>query len=244
MPTPSARSERIRIPAGELGAHIAVPETGSGPGIVLLHEIFGVGDYVRDGARRLAELGYVVLAPDLYWRTQPGLELDHSEAGVKAGMAAVQQLDVPAAVGDAIAALEVLRALPEVTGRQAGVLGFCLGGTLSYLVAAEGDPQAAVVYYGSGIPDALDAAARITCPMLMHWGGADPFIPRAQVDEVAAMAAGHPGIECHVHEGAGHAFDNSFAPMFHDPGAAAAAWELTAAFLARELPLAGPGAAR
>jgi carboxymethylenebutenolidase len=239
MPTASARSERIGIPDGQLDAHVAVPTSGRGPGIVLLHEIFGVNDYVRDCAQRLAQLGYVALAPDLYWRTQPRLELNHDEAGVQAGMAAAQRLDVRAAVGDAIAALEVLRAMPEVTGRTAGVLGFCLGGTLAYHVAADGDPAVAVVYYGAGIPDALDAAARIGCPTIMHWGGADPFIPRERVDAVAAMAAGHPTIECHVHEGAGHAFDNHRAPMFHGPAARAAAWELTAAFLARELPAAG-----
>lgn len=234
-----ARSERIRIPDGELEAHVAIPASGSGPGIVLLHEIFGINDYVRECAQRLAALGYVVLAPDLFWRTQPGLELNHDEAGLQAGMDAMSKLDVPAAVADAIAALEVLRAMPAVTDRRAGVLGFCLGGTLAYQVAADGDPTVAVVYYGSGIPGALDAARRIGCPTIMHWGGADPFISREQVDAVAAMAAGHDTIECHVHGGAGHAFDNHLAPMFHVPGARAAAWELTAAFLARELPTAG-----
>jgi carboxymethylenebutenolidase len=205
---------------------------------VLLHEIFGINDYVRDRAQRLAALGYVVLAPDLFWRTQPGLELNHDEAGLQAGIDAMSKLDVPAAVADAIAALEVLRTMPEVTDGRAGVLGFCLGGTLAYQVAADGDPAVAVVYYGSGIPGALDAARWIDCPMIMHWGGADPFIPRERVDAVAAMAAGHDTIECHVHAGAGHAFDNP-APMFRVPGARAAAWDLTAAFLARELPTAG-----
>ena len=81
------------------------------------------------------------------------------------------------------------------------------------------------------------AAPGIRCPTIMHWGGADPFIPREQVDAVAAVAEGHALIECHVHEGAGHAFDNHRAPRFHKPDAAAAAWELTTAFLARELPV-------
>jgi len=215
-----------------------VPASGRGPGMLLLHEIFGVNVYVRDNARRLAELGYVVLAPDLYWRTQPGLELAHDDAGLQAGLAAMQQLDVSAAADDAVAALDVLRAMAEVTGGgRAGVLGFCLGGTLAYEVAVRGEPDVAVVYYGSGVPDSLDAADEIRCPTIMHWGGADPFIPREQVDAVAAMAEGHPLIECHVHEGAGHAFDNHRAPRFHKPDAAAAAWELTTAFLARELPV-------
>jgi len=232
----STRDETITIPDGDLAAHIAIPAPGSGPGIVLLHEIFGVNDYVRDAAARLAEHGYVVLAFDLFWRTQPGLELPHTDEGMGAGMAAVGKLDFGAAVGDAIAALALLRAMPEVTGEQVGVMGFCLGGTLAYQVAVHGTPDVAVVYYGSGIADALDAAGEITCPMIMHWGGADPFIPREQVDAVAAMAAERDNIECHVHEGAGHAFDNHRAAKFHMPEPRAAAWELTAAFLARELP--------
>lgn len=239
MTTISARSERIRTPEGALDAHLALPASGRGPGIVLLHEIFGINDYVRDAAQRLAELGYVVLAPDLYWRTQPGLELNHDDAGLEAGMAASQKLDLTAAVGDALDTLEVLRAVPAVADRRAGVLGFCLGGTLAYRAAADGDPDVAVVYYGAGVPDVLAAANRITCPTIMHWGGADPFIARERVDAVAAMAAGHDTIECHVHEGAGHAFDNHRAPRFHVPEARAAAWRLTAAFLARELPAAG-----
>jgi carboxymethylenebutenolidase len=231
----ATRTHRVQTRDGAFDGHLAPPAGGSGPGMLLLHEIFGVNDYVRDAAQRLAGLGYVVLAPDLFWRTQPGLELQHDEAGVQAGMAAAAQLDLAAAIGDATTALEALRALPETTDGVAGVLGFCLGGTLAYQVAADADPDVAVVYYGSGIPGALHRASAITCPTIMHWGGADPYIPREQVDAVAAMAAAHDGIECHVHEGAGHAFDNP-APMFHDARARAAAWEQTAAFLARELP--------
>jgi carboxymethylenebutenolidase len=237
MTTITSREDSIEIPDGQLAAHVALPAGGSGPGIVLLHEIFGVGDYVRDAAARLAEAGYVVLAPDLFWRTQPGLELAQTDEGMEAGMAAAGQLDFAAAVGDAIAALALLRSMPEVAGAHVGVMGFCLGGTFAYQVAVHGTPDVAVVYYGSAIPDALDAATQITCPMIMHWGGADPFIPREQVDAVAAMAATHPTIECHVHEGAGHAFDNHRSERFHMPEPRAAAWELTAAFLARELPV-------
>jgi carboxymethylenebutenolidase len=117
------------------------------------------------------------------------------------------------------------------------VMGFCLGGTFAYLVAVHGRPDVAVVYYGSGVADALAAADQVTCPTIMHWGGADPFVPRPAVDAIAAMAADHATIECHVHEGAGHAFDNHRSERFHVPEARAAAWTLTAEFLARELPV-------
>jgi carboxymethylenebutenolidase len=235
----TTRSERIEVPAGSFDAHVAIPESGSGPGMLLLQEIFGVNDYVKDAARRLAGLGYVALAPDLYWRTERGLALGHDEADLRRAFAAVQQLDLQAAVEDSIAALAALRGLPEVTsaGSRAGVLGFCLGGNLAYHVAAQAEPDVAVCYYGSAIADALDAADTIACPTLLHFGGDDPYIPRERVDGVAAMAAHRDAIECHVHDGAGHAFDNSFAPTFHEPRAAARAWGLTSAFLARALPV-------
>jgi carboxymethylenebutenolidase len=232
----TTRTQQIETSDGAMGAHVALPAAGSGPGIVLIHEIMGVNDYIRDSAQRLAELGYVVLAPDLFWRIQPGVELPSDDEGMKAGMALVRQLDFPAAVGDLVTALNAVRALPEVPGGKAGVLGFCLGGSLAYQVAVNGDPDVAVVYYGSAIPGALEDADRITRPMIMHWGGADPIIAREKVDAVAALAASRDNIECHVHEGAGHAFDNHRSGRFH-ADASAAAWELTAGFLARELPV-------
>ena len=144
----------------EMGGYLSVPESGEGPGVVVLMEIFGVGSYIKRATERLAELGYVALAPDLYRRIAPGLELDHDEDGLKRAFESVQRLDVPGAVEDSIAALHSLRAMPEVGGRKVGVLGFCLGGMLAYEVAVAGDPAAAVCYYGSGISDALAVPVR------------------------------------------------------------------------------------
>ena len=235
--TTTTRTQSIQTPDGAMGAHVALPASGSGPGIVLVHEIFGVNDYVRDGAQRLAQAGYVALAPDLFWRTQPGLELPNDDEGMRLGREAVQRVDVPLAVGDAIAALAALRELPECRDGRAGVMGFCFGGTIGWQVAARAEPDVAVLYYGSGIAGALELAGRVTCPTLMHWGGADPFIEREAIDAAVAMAGEHENIEAHVHEGAGHAFDNHRSARFYVEEASAAAWELTAAFLARELPV-------
>ncbi len=219
---------------GAMDAALVLPARGSGPGVVLLPEIFGVNRYVRRAAERLAELGYVVLAPDLFWRTDPGLALDERDAeSLARGMEATGRLDREVAVADAIAAVGALRGRSEVSGRV-GVLGFCLGGALAYAVAAADDPDAAVCYYGSGIGDAIEAAAGIACPVLFHFGAEDPYIPREQIDRVAALAASRPEMTCHIHAGAGHAFDNP-APMFHRPEAAASAWALTGDFLARTL---------
>ena len=218
-----------------MGAFLSLPDGGSGPGLVVLMEIFGVGSYIRRATERLGELGYVALAPDLYRRIEPGAELDHDEAGLGRAFELSRRLDQAGAVEDSIAALAALRAMPEVEGHRAGVLGFCLGGTLAYHVAAAAAPATAVCYYGSGIADSLELADRIECPVLFHFGGSDQFIPREDALKVQSVADEHPGWECHIQPAGGHAFDNHEAPMFYVPEAADAAWKLTEDFLARTL---------
>ena len=233
----TVRVERVATADGDLDAHVALPDSGSGPGIVVLQEIFGVGDYIKESTDRLAGLGYVALAPDLYWRIERGITLDHDEAGMAKAFETVQQLDPELAVRDSIGALHALRELPEVTGGRAGVLGFCLGGTLAFQVAVQDDPDVAVCYYGSRIAGMLDRANAIRCPVLFHYGGEDQYIPLEHAEQVAACAASNDAMECHIHEGAGHAFDNHDAPMFHQPEPAARAWEITREFLTRYHPV-------
>jgi carboxymethylenebutenolidase len=232
---PTTRTEQVAADGDHFDAHVVVPDSGAGPGILLIHEIWGVNDYIQEAGERLAELGYVSLAPDLFWRMERNVALPHDDEGLAKGLEFGQRLDFEAAAGDCGRALEHLSELPEVRGRP-GVLGFCLGGSLAYFVAASADPAVAVSYYGSAVPDALDLAEQISCPILYHFGGADPYIPRERVEEVRRALAGRPHVEFHVHEGAGHAFENYKAPRFHNPQAARAAWEMTADFLRRNLP--------
>jgi carboxymethylenebutenolidase len=224
------------MPGGaEMGGHVSLPASGEGPGVLVLMEIYGAGSYIKRATERLAELGYVALAPDLYRRIAPGLAIKHDDEGLKRAMETAQRLDPRDAVEDSVAALRVLRDRPEVAGHEVAVLGFCLGGTLAYEVAVAADPAAAVCYYGSGIAVALDRADRIECPVLFHFGAEDQYIPLADADWVAAAAQGRADWECHIQPDGGHAFDNHDAPMFSRPAAAARAWELTREFLARHL---------
>jgi carboxymethylenebutenolidase len=232
-PTPDPvehdRTETVTVADGTFDLYTWLPDGGSGPGVLLLQEIFGVGAYLRSVATRLRDLGFVVAAPDLFWRQQRGYAADHDEAGMGESFGLVMQADPVALRADSVAALGVLAALPEVQGTP-GALGFCLGGALAWGVAVDADPAWAVSYYGSGVPDLIDLADQVTCPVLIHFGSTDAFIPMEGVDRVQAATADIDRITVRVHD-AGHAFDNHEAPGFHDADASAAAWAETVAFL-------------
>ena len=219
---------------GSMDMHIWTPDTAPHSAVLLIQEIFGVGAYIRSVAERLADSGYVVGAPDVFWRFAPNWESDHTEAGLGASMEKVQLLDFPQAVGDCVAALDHLRTQPGITAAPA-VMGFCLGGTLAWGVAANGGPSCCVSYYGSGVPSMLGMIDQVSCPTLFHFGNNDPFIPNEGVDQVGEAIAGRPGFELNV-ETAGHAFDNHESAMFYNEGAANSAWAKTVAFLATHLP--------
>ena len=214
--------------------HVWAPESGGGPAVLVLQEIFGVGPYIRAVAERLAAAGYVVGAPDVFWRFAPGWEAGHDEAGLQQSIEAVGNLDFPVAIADCVAATEVLAGLDGVTGRPA-VIGFCLGGTLAWAVAAADDPSVCISYYGSGVPSMLGMMDQVSCPTLFHFGNADAYIPNEGVDAVGAALAGREGFVLNV-ENAGHAFDNHESDMFYDEAAARAAWSKTMAFLAEHHP--------
>src|SRR5215207_4737810 len=162
-PNAPTRTEQVSVPDGSFDLHVWLPEGGSGAGMLLIQEIFGVGAYIRAVAERLTRLGYVVGAPDVFWRIAPGWDSGHDEAGLALSMDVAKRFDPPTGVRDCVAALVHLQGLPEVRG-GVGVMGFCLGGTLAHLVASAADPAVLVGYYGSGVPGTLDALDSITCP--------------------------------------------------------------------------------
>ncbi|SNR99319.1 dienelactone hydrolase family protein [Actinomadura mexicana] len=225
------RTEKVVVPGGEFDLRVWGTR---GPGILLLQEIFGVGEYLEAVAEDLVALGFVVAAPDLFWRIEPNWTAEHNEQGVPKAMAMVAQFDVEKGVEDAVAALEVLRGLPEVDA--VGVVGFCLGGTLAYLVAARAQVDALVSYYGSDVPNMLDRLDAIQAPTQFHFGGDDAYIPREDVAKVERAVGEKDHMEIHVQEDGGHAFHNRKAPMFYQPEPAARAWRLTEDFLRRTLP--------
>lgn len=237
MTRPEPESVTVPTDAGEMPSHLWHPPSGSGPGLLLLQEIFGVSGYIRRRAADLAEAGYVVLAPELYWRLGAGPVDESAPGAIEEAMGRMQQLDWATTVADAVAALGALRGRSEVVGGT-GVIGFCFGGGLGFNVAAVADPDVLVSYYGSAIPGLLDLAPQVTAPSLHHFGSADDYIDRPTVGRIReAVTAGGHRVEFEIYEGANHAFDNSDFALHH-PSASALAWERTLAFLARELPVA------
>lgn len=227
------REVRVAADGGEMDMWLKLPRSGSGPGVMLLGEIFGVNEYVADVADRLAEEGYVVGAPDVFWRSEPRFAVDREEEFARA-MALAKELDVPRAVQDLAACLQVLADQPETT-EKLGAIGFCMGGTLAFSLAAERPLDACVAYYGAGIPGMASKAGEIKCPVLMHFGGQDPVISADAVEAVRAAVEGIPTVEVLVHPEASHAFDNHRNRSVYHADSATRAWETTSAFLEENL---------
>jgi carboxymethylenebutenolidase len=227
---------QVSVPDGTFDMPVWLPKAGRGPAILLIHEIFGVAEYIRSVAEDLAGIGYVVGAPDLFWRVEPGFTAGSGQAGLADAMRVSGQYEMSTGLQDAAAAYRQLTGLPEVHG-GAGVFGFCFGGTVAYLLTPSVEPDLLISYYGSGVPGNLEVLDDITCPVLFVFGGSDQYIPRTSVAQVEEAVAGHPGAEILVIEEGGHAFHNRTNPMFSQPEPAARAWRDTEEFLARHLPV-------
>ncbi|UBU13215.1 dienelactone hydrolase family protein [Nonomuraea gerenzanensis] len=229
------RTDRITAHDGSFDVHVWLPDSGSGPGLLLVQEIYGVGPYIEKVAADLAARGYVVAAPDLFWRLRPHWVGEHTPEGTQAALKLAQGFDLAQGVADCALTVSHLRSLPEVRG-GVGALGFCLGGSVDYMLATQIELAAVLSFYGSAVPDATGLMERIQAPLLLVFGGSDPYIPRESVAAVEKAAEGRPNVVMHVEEEAGHAFHNSESPMFHQPEPAARAWEVAMAFLERHLP--------
>ncbi|MGJ7544142.1 dienelactone hydrolase family protein [Variovorax sp. LT1R16] len=214
--------------SGEFGAYLALPAAGKGPGIVIAQEIFGVNKTMRELADYYAEEGYVALVPDLFWRQEPGIELEESQ--FDRALALYKGFDEAKGVEDIQATLDALRTLPAFAG-QAGVLGFCLGGKLAYLAACRTDCDVAVAYYGVGIEQALDEAQALTGkPLVLHIAEQDGFCPPAARSAILQALQGRVGVELYVYPGADHAFARTGSEHFHKPSALMAHQRSIAAF--------------
>jgi len=198
-----------------------LPRSGSGPGIVLLQEIFGVNEHIRSVAEQYAADGFVVLAPDLFWRQGARIELGYGDADWKRAVELKGATQQNQAQADLRATAKTLRALPGV-GPKIASLGYCWGGLLSYHAAADDLVDAAIAYYGGGIQNALNRADDIRVPLMLHYGGKDKHIPRDAIDKVVERFHDKDNVEIHLYGEAEHGFNCSHRSTYHQPSAALA----------------------
>lgn len=229
-------SEWIAIAPGFDG-YLARPPAGHGPGLLLYQEIFGVNAHIRAVAEQYALDGFVVLAPDVFWRQAPHVELGYEGADRQQALSLMQGLAPADAKADLALAAAALRGRPETAGRPIGAFGYCMGGRLAYLAAATAGVDAAVAFYGGGISGLLDLAGQVRCPLQFHYAEHDDHIPPAAVNSVRQAFAGPIAAgqaEVHVYPGAHHGFNCWARGAYHAPSAALAHGRALA-FLAQHL---------
>jgi len=218
---------------GTFAAYLATPHNGKGPGIVMIQEIFGVNGHIRAVCDQYASDGYTVLAPDIFWRIRPHIELGYSDADLQEGIGYMQKMDFGKALQDLGTSVKALRGMSESNGKVAS-LGYCMGGLLSYLAAANCGVDAAVSYYGVIGEQQYGAAASIACPILLHFASEDKFVPMSNVDGLKKALARHAKASIEVYPGVDHGF-NCWERGAYNQQAAALARGRSLAFLANEL---------
>ncbi len=219
---------------GSFTGYMAVPKGGSGPGVLVAQEIFGVNAVMRAVCDALAAQGYVALCPDSFWRIEPGIQItDRTEAEWKRAFELFNLFDVDQGIEDLKAALAQLRRHPACAGKV-GSVGYCLGGKLAYLMATRSDVDCSVGYYGVGIQDLLGEAQRIVKPLALHIAEKDQFVPKPAQEQIERALKGNASVTLYRYAGVDHAFAR-LGGAHYDAPAANLANSRTSEFLRRHL---------
>ncbi len=213
----------------EFTAYRAVPRSGRACGVVLLVEMFGVTEPMKQAADHLAAHGFPTLVPNLFWRYEPSGVLAYEGAERAQAWDRLQRFAAAPALTDIRRAAAALRDEPSCDGTVAA-LGFCMGGRLAVAAAADGAVSAAVSFYGLGISQYADRIARLEVPMQLHYGMRDEHVPREEIDAVVRAVADNAHVQMHFYPEAGHSFCNPLRPTY-DAAAAALGLARAVSFL-------------
>lgn len=214
--------------------YLAVPASGTGPGLVLGQEIFGVNANMRAVADLYAEEGYVVLVPDLFWRMERNVDLGYTEQDFAKAIDFFQRLDLDLAVDDISASFAKLKTLDQVEGDDFGFVGFCMGGKLAYLTATRTKAACSVGFYGMGIENYLDEVDNIRGRLVLHFAENDAYCDAQARAKISSALKGNKGSQIYVYPNVDHAFARAGSDHFDKP-AALMAHERTIAALKREI---------
>ncbi len=196
----------IKTADGSFSAYVARPAAAKAPAVVVIQEIFGVNDVMREITDGLASQGFLAVCPDLFWRIEPGIEIsDKTEAEWKQAFALFNAFDIDAGIIDIAATIDAIRVDPGCSGKV-GAVGFCLGGLLAFLTATRTDVDAAVSYYGVSLEKYVAEAEKLARPLLLHIAEEDGFVPKEAQALILKALKDHPQIEIHTYAGRNHAF--------------------------------------
>jgi carboxymethylenebutenolidase len=225
----------IKVSDGGFVAYVAAPRaTSPVAGMLVIQEIFGVNQVMRDLCDSYAAQGYLAMCPDLFWRQEPGIQItDKSDAEWQRAFELFKGFDQDKGAQDLVASLAHLRKLPGCNGK-AGSVGYCLGGKLAYLMATRSDSDCNVSYYGVGIEGALGEAAKIRKPLLMHIAAEDQYVPKEAQAKIKQALGANEKVTIHVYEGTDHAFARVGGAHWN-AAAAKLANDRTAAFFKKHL---------
>ena len=224
----------IQTPDGAFSAYVAKPAQTPAPAVVVIQEIFGVNQVMRDICDDYAAQGYLAISPDLFWRIEPGVDItDQSEAEWKKAFELMNAFDPDQGVRDIRAVIDTIRGHADCSGKV-GAVGFCLGGLLAFLTATRTDSDASVSYYGVGIEQRTGEAERLAHPLMMHIAEEDQFVPTAAQELILGALKNHPQVQIHTYPGRDHAFARKGGEHF-DAADAQAANERTLAFFKANL---------
>ena len=218
---------------GSFAAYLAEPAGPPRGAIVVIQEIFGVNPGIRRKCDRLAENGYLAIAPDLFWRFAPGVELDPDVPDeMQQALGLMGQFDQDAGIRDIQATINTAR--ERAGGGKVGVVGYCLGGRLAFMTACRTDVDASVGYYGVGIDGLLDEAHAIAHPVLLHVPQEDHFVDKATQARMHEGLDGHAKVTLFDYPGEDHGFAAEFGSRRSEESATLAD-ERTAAFFAEHI---------
>jgi carboxymethylenebutenolidase len=200
----SGQTIDIKGPDGNFSGYLAKPKSGTGPGVVVIQEIFGVNIVIRDVADWLAAQGFVALAPDLFWRIERNVDItDKSDAEWAKAFELFGKFDPQKGTSDIQATINALR---PMTSGKVGAVGYCLGGLMAYLTACHTDIDASVGYYGVNINAMLEQAKGIKKPLMLHIAGKDEFVPPEAQKQMVDGLKGNKLVTLHQYPENDHAF--------------------------------------
>lgn len=203
---------------GDVPAYVARPAGAPKGAIIVIQEVFGVNPGIVKKTDDWAAKGYLAVAPDVFWRQQPGVELDSDvPEEFKQAISLMMAHDFDRGLEDLKAVLAWIR--KEVPGVKTGLVGFCMGGKIAYQMAARTDIEASVGYYGVGIDGMLDEAANIKGQLLLHIPTADGFVPADAQKAMHAGLDGNPHVTLYDYEGLDHGFADTFSSRRNEEGA-------------------------